>query len=175
MKGEKKPKPCLFSGGIDAGDIQQGELGDCWLMSALACLAERRGAIEGIFLTKQYNPFGKYKVRLFDPEAKAWTTVTIDDRIPCNQLGEPLYARSGSEDEMWVMLLEKGYAKLHRNYENLKTGFVDYALRDLTGGNSQQIKWAPPETDDALATKSDEVWKDILFILCLYHFTSKRA
>ena len=36
---------------------------------------------------------------------------------------------------MWVMLLEKAYAKLHRSYENLKTGFVDYALRDLTGSN----------------------------------------
>ena len=60
---------------------------------------------------------------------------------------------------MWVMLLEKGYAKLHRNYENLKTGFVDYALRDLTGGVSEQIKWARPEDEATLSSKADEIFE----------------
>lgn len=77
----------------------------------------------------------------------------------CNQLGKPLYARSKSEDEMWVMLLEKGYAKLHRHYENLKTGFVDYALRDLTGGVSQQIKWTRPEDEAAITSKAGDIFQ----------------
>lgn len=83
----------------------------------------------------------------------------VRGRSQCNQLGKPLYARSGSEDEMWVMLLEKGYAKLHRNYENLKTGFVDYALRDLTGGISEQYKWTRPEDDATLTSKAEEIFQ----------------
>eukprot|EP01052_Picozoa_sp_SAG31_P025661 SAG31_NODE_2262_length_6062_cov_12.422774_5_plen_463_part_00 len=58
------------------------------------------------------------------------------------------------------MLLEKAYAKLHRTYENLKTGFVDYALKDLTGGNTQQLRWdnvALTEAED-FAMKVDKKW-----------------
>ncbi len=34
------------------------QLGDCWLMTALACLAEHPGAIQRVFLTDQFNPRG---------------------------------------------------------------------------------------------------------------------
>ena len=163
--------PSLFEGGIQAGDVLQGALGDCWFLGAISALATRPEVLKTIFVDAsskeqqaRCQKYGVYILKFYkwvEDDDHTDVYVVIDDRIPCNQLGKPLYARSGSEDEMWVMLLEKGYAKLHRNYENLKTGFVDYALRDLTGGNSQQIKWAPPETDDALATKSDEVWKDV--------------
>jgi len=34
----------------------------------------------------------------------------------------------------------QAYAKLHKSYENLIGGFVDYGLRDLTGGVTQQLK-----------------------------------
>jgi hypothetical protein len=48
----------LFSGAIEPADIGQGQLGDCWLMTALACLAEYPGAIQRVFLTDQYaTPF----------------------------------------------------------------------------------------------------------------------
>jgi calpain-15 len=52
--------PCsLFAGEIEAGDIDQGQLGDCWLMTALACLAEANPqTITNLFLTKEYSPRG---------------------------------------------------------------------------------------------------------------------
>ena len=37
---------------IDATDIKQGCLGDCWLLSSLACLAKFPGAIEELFVSK---------------------------------------------------------------------------------------------------------------------------
>ena len=58
--------------------------------------------------------------------------VTIDDRLPCVD-GELLYARSPEPRELWAALLEKGYAKLHGGYEQLVSGFADYAMADLTG------------------------------------------
>jgi hypothetical protein len=51
---------------------------------------------------------GKYKVRLFDPEARSWVTVTVDDRIPCKPgTTTPLYM-SLKGNELWPVLLEKG-------------------------------------------------------------------
>ena len=43
-----------------------------------------------------------------------------------------MFTRSMAND-MWVLLLEKAYAKLHGNYLSLRGGFVHEALADLTG------------------------------------------
>ena len=43
----------LFAGDINPNDICQGQLGDCWLMSALACLAQVEGAIQQCFLVRE--------------------------------------------------------------------------------------------------------------------------
>ncbi|VDO68684.1 unnamed protein product [Onchocerca flexuosa] len=44
-------------------DIEQGCLGNCWFLSALAVIAERPDILDQIFLTKVYNPWGIYQIR----------------------------------------------------------------------------------------------------------------
>ena len=39
-------------------DIIQGRLGDCWLISALALIADIPEILHKIMITKQYNPTG---------------------------------------------------------------------------------------------------------------------
>jgi calpain-15 len=40
----------LFEGKIEPNDIKQGQLGDCYLLTALACLAEYPERIKKLFV-----------------------------------------------------------------------------------------------------------------------------
>uniref|UniRef100_A0A7S0YFV0 Calpain catalytic domain-containing protein n=1 Tax=Polytomella parva TaxID=51329 RepID=A0A7S0YFV0_9CHLO len=123
----------LFCDGIEPSDICQGQLGDCWLLSALACLANEDGAIQRVFLTNEYNAYGKYKVRLWDALNSSWRVITIDDWIPCEEGStKPVFAKPNS-DEAWVILLEKALAKFKGGYNRLDGGSPLWALNCLTG------------------------------------------
>ena len=79
--------PKLFDG-IDPCDIMQGELGDCWLMSAIAALAEfPKWIAEEVFVTREYQPDGKYVLKLWDCAERKFVKVVIDDFIPCHKKG----------------------------------------------------------------------------------------
>lgn len=45
---------------------------------------------------------------------------------------KPAYNTTKS-NALWVMLLEKAYAKVHGGYYNINSGLSREALRDLTG------------------------------------------
>ena len=123
-------EPSIFYDTIEPNDIRMGVLGDEWFLSALAVLAERPALVERLFITKEVNQHGIYRVKLC--KNGEWVTVTIDDYFPCYPEGEPLFAKCHG-NELWVLLLEKAYAKLHGNYYLLKGGYANEALLDLTG------------------------------------------
>jgi calpain-15 len=123
-------EPNVFYDTIEPNDIKMGVLGDEWFLSALSILAERPALVERLFITKETNAMGIYRVKLC--KNGEWVTVTVDDYFPCFPEGEPLFARCHG-NEMWTLILEKAYAKLHGNYYLLKGGYVNEALLDLTG------------------------------------------
>merc|ERR1711865_757354 len=106
---EKEHEAQLFSGGITPSDIAQGSLGDCWLLAAIATLAEHEGVIESCFISTNYSPLGRYKIALWNPVKNERETFSIDDTIPCNKDGKPLFTTPNG-NELWVFLLEKAFA-----------------------------------------------------------------
>jgi calpain-15 len=48
--------------------------------------------------------------------------VVVDDYFPANERGEPLFAKPACKCEIWVMVLEKCWAKLFGSYANIVGG-----------------------------------------------------
>jgi calpain-15 len=99
-------------------------------MCALASLAERPKLVEKLFLTKEINKEGVYRIQFC--KNGSWQEVTIDDYFPCLPCGGPMFSRAHG-NESWVLLIEKAYAKIHGNYFTLRGGFANEGMIDLTG------------------------------------------
>jgi len=141
----KDKKPQLFEGKIEPEDLTQGELGNCWLAAALASAAMHPDLIRAAFLTKEYNPRGRYDVRLFDLEKKEFVVVTVDDLIPCKKgTKEPRFMKP-NRHEAWAMIMEKAFAKHWKttreygSYSELNGGMAKNAWTMLTGDYVHQF------------------------------------
>ena len=44
--GEFCSNPEMIKDGVMAGDVNQGILGDCWMLAAMACISERKSLFE---------------------------------------------------------------------------------------------------------------------------------
>jgi hypothetical protein len=134
--GQGSGRAQLFEGKIEAADVQQGGLGNCWLLAAIGAIAEAHPEIiRSLFLTNFVEPCGIYRIRLYDVRYERWTTVVIDDRIPMTDDGmHPRFSRPNGP-ELWVLLLEKAFAKLWGAYGYLEGGHVILALQSFTGNH----------------------------------------
>jgi len=77
-----------------------------------------------------------------------WKAVVLDDYIPCiNGLSGPIFSNNHS-NELWVILLEKAYAKTYGNYIAIEGGDPGHALRDLTGAPYEYMEdWTNLDTE----------------------------
>ncbi|XP_063418654.1 calpain-9-like [Mytilus trossulus] len=136
-------KPNFFVDTLDSAsrfDVNQGELGDCWVLSAIACLTspDHRELFRRVVPADQGFQDGWYAgiFRFNFWHFGKWVEVVVDDRLPTYR-DQLVFIHSNQSNEFWAALLEKAYAKLYGSYEALKSGNVGDALSDFTGGVSE--------------------------------------
>jgi len=116
-------------------------------LAALAALAEFPQNICPIF-TCPDNKNGCYSMTFYPKGIR--TEVLVDDFIPTTA-GKPCFSRAQGE-ELWVLLLEKAYAKCYGSYKGIVAGFAQMALFELTGAPAQNYTNATLGADKVFAT-----------------------
>ena len=80
-----------------------------------------------------------------------WEEVTVDDFFPCRPFKGPAFS-CNHDLEMWVLLIEKAYAKLHGSYNALRSGFPNEGMMDLTGCPTSNYLFEKKRVKDMIAT-----------------------
>lgn len=140
----------FINDGICDDDIQQGGLGDCWFLAALASVADDRhdpaSHVRRILRNKvlmgdaNKAAIGKggqiFKFNFY--RMGEWHTVSIDSELPQKRRSQPSKTK-----EWWVPLTEKAYAKFNGPYDNIEGGAPAWGLAELTGGIpiTFQLQW----------------------------------
>ncbi|EFC41234.1 peptidase C2, calpain [Naegleria gruberi] len=122
--------PQLIIDGIDARDIRQGSLGDCWLLSSLAAIARFPHLIAHLFV-KANVAMGQYTLRFF--WRNEWKYVTVDDFVPITTDGDIMVVHSKDKNELWPTIVEKAIAKLFGNYAKVEGGDGTLGIYLFTG------------------------------------------
>lgn len=148
-KGNDIKNPKVIVDGFGCNDIGQGSLGDCWFLSALSVVAfSRPDLLKNLFHPKviDYNPKGLHVIRFYKGGKNKITY--IDDRFPCDSQGGSIFCQTlsdGKYTELWPIMLEKAFSKIHKSYEGIDGGRPEQALVDLTNGTSQVISFNSKE------------------------------
>lgn len=149
---------------IAVSDIALGHLPDTWLVTALASLCECPQLIRDLFpteyITNSSSAHPIHMVYLYRDYEKV--AVLVDGYFPCYLHGGPCYTHTIS-DSIWVLLVEKAFAKMLGGYGSLAQGNPNEALMDLTGVPAQSIR-----LDDAGVRRKLE--GDDLWHMVMHHF-----
>ncbi|OWF55497.1 Calpain-B [Mizuhopecten yessoensis] len=154
---EIRDNPVLFSDGTSKYDIGQRSIGTCWFLAMVTNIADKPTLLRQVIPSDAY-PVGRstydgvFHCRFW--RYGVWEDVYIDDYLPI-VYGTTVYGAHSDtdENEMWVALLEKAFARSYGSYEAVTGGQSAASFVALTSG-------VPEEVD----LKSGEVTADELFV-----------
>ena len=142
----------IFHEGIEIGDIVQGNFGDCYFLSVLGSLCKFPELIDNLFFFKEKTKEHIYGIYFYINGHKK--LVLIDDYLPYVGVAFRQFAGSKSEEnEIWVSLMEKAWAKINGNYIRIACGGSPNEVFDvLTEAYSEKID-VKPSIEDSLWEK----------------------
>jgi calpain-15 len=118
----------------------------------LAALAEYKNLIERLF--EYYDTDNGYFLVWICIDG-FWKLIELDGYIPVVPTGDRPAFSHGDQEELWVILLEKAYAKAYGNYEKINGGQPYEAIKDLTGAPGQSFCHRREEV------KAEELWRKL--------------
>ena len=191
-------KPEFIQEGATASDVRQGHSGDCWFLSALCAISNKKNLIDNLCVARdeqvgvygfvfhrgRATTFSEIKHAILTSVDGEWIQTIVDDKLyliasdwwegsdgdkrtfaevnrsnaedkyrEATQTGSKAlyFAQCMSENETWLPLLEKAFAKAHGDYSAIDGGFTGFvisaqslskrllscsseAIEDLTGG-----------------------------------------
>jgi hypothetical protein len=123
---------------INIDDTIQRYLGDCWVLSAIAACAEKPGRVWKMFDTKTYNTAGIYSLRFYDMGVPI--SVVMDDWLPTYTSGtQHIYTKINAQKELWPILIEKAFSKIHGNYYAIEGGWMIDAGNTFMGTGGEGL------------------------------------
>ncbi|KAK0726757.1 hypothetical protein B0T26DRAFT_671517 [Lasiosphaeria miniovina] len=157
-----------FMAKLSGSDVKQGSIGDCWLMASLSGLANVEDGIKricveydtriGIYGFVFYRD-GEWIYSIIDDKlflkSPVWDSPSMQrdllqqiDREDVERVYRKTYqtgskalffAQCKDQNETWVPLIEKAYAKAHGDYASLAGGWIGEGLEDLSGGVTTEL------------------------------------
>lgn len=160
--------PKFYVDGVSYDDMLQGSAGDCWFLAAISALGSNPEFIERVCVIQDqavgvygfvFHRDGEWHQCIIDD--KLYLRAPAYDESGDIVLGQYGVRRANQEDqyqelfqrgsqslyfaqcrdqnETWVSLLEKAYAKAHGDYASISGGQTGEAIEDLTGGVTTEI------------------------------------
>ena len=147
-------QPMLFKSLWEVeGIIQGASMDNKWFVSTLNIVSANRGQLDRIFFGEvdpTWVTYGFYVCKFYQDDPASdddWHVVLVDDRIPCDANGNPVFCRHPDQRTYWGMIIEKAYAKFAGCYEAMQGGTVTQGLEDLTGGIGYKFDLEKREKD----------------------------
>lgn len=136
---------------LNISNIKQGNIADCYFISSIIGLAKDPNMIYKLYNIKEINIKGYYEIILFiDGD---FQLVIIDDYLPVLDNNKFCFCNP-INNEIWLCLLEKAWAKINGGYANIIKGFAHHVLETLTGFPSLNLMHS--------SYGCDYIWNNIL-------------
>ena len=118
---------------VQPEDAIQGDIGNCWLISAAMSLAESEKRLTDLFVIDEINSASIYGATLYLLGVPI--TVAVDDFVPLrsNSVRNTIYAKVGEDGAIWGLIFEKLYSKYFGNYETIDAGHAAAGIEVASG------------------------------------------
>lgn len=89
--------------------------------------------------------------------------VMVDDHFVCKN-AEPVFSKANG-NELWVLIAEKAWAKIHGSFERIEGGMSHLTMRDLTGAPAYHYNFAKSAKEGMNLANEILKWDEQNFII----------